>query len=95
MREAEERDEGYIAGSRHMPYRLLGAVSDGLGDLPVVTICSTGARAAIAASLLAAHGIDARPVRRRRRGRLGSPRRPHDRVPPLRLVGKLLRPAPV
>jgi hydroxyacylglutathione hydrolase len=62
VREAEERDEGYIAGSRHMPYRLLGAVSDGLGDLPVVTICSTGARAAIAASLLTAHGIDARPV---------------------------------
>jgi hydroxyacylglutathione hydrolase len=62
VRESDERDEGYIAGSRHMPYRLLAAVSDGLGDLPVVTICTTGARAAIAASLLAAHGIEARPV---------------------------------
>ena len=62
VREADERDEGYIAGSRHMPYRLLAAVSDGLGDVPVVTICTTGARAAIAASLLAAHGIEARPV---------------------------------
>jgi rhodanese-related sulfurtransferase len=45
-----------------MPYRLLAAVSDRLGELPVVTICTTGARAAIAASLLAAHGIEARPV---------------------------------
>jgi hydroxyacylglutathione hydrolase len=62
VRESDERDEGYIAGSRHMPYRLLSAVSDGLGELPVVTICTTGARAAIAASLLAAHGIEARPV---------------------------------
>jgi rhodanese-related sulfurtransferase len=62
VRESDERDEGYIAGSRHMPYRLLAAVSDGLGDLPVVTICTTGARAAIAASLLAAQGIEARPV---------------------------------
>ena len=29
---------------------------------PVVTICESGARAAIAASLLAREGIDARPV---------------------------------
>ena len=62
VREADERDEGYIAGSRHIPYRLLPAVSDGLSDKTVVTICSTGARAGIAASLLAAHGVDARPV---------------------------------
>lgn len=62
VREADERDEGYIAGSRHIPYRLLPAVSDGLADQTVVTICSTGARAAIAASILAARGVDARPV---------------------------------
>jgi hydroxyacylglutathione hydrolase len=62
VREADERDEGYIAGSRHIPYRLLPAVSDGLGDRAVVTICSTGARAGIAASVLAARGVDARPV---------------------------------
>ena len=62
VREADERDEGYIAGSRHIPYRLLPAVSDGLSDRTVVTICSTGARAGIAASLLAARGVDARPV---------------------------------
>jgi len=62
VREADERDEGYIAGSRHIPYRLLPAVSDGLDDCTVVTICTTGARAGIAASVLAARGVDARPV---------------------------------
>jgi glyoxylase-like metal-dependent hydrolase (beta-lactamase superfamily II)/rhodanese-related sulfurtransferase len=62
VREADERDEGYIAGSRHIPYRLLPAISDGLADRTVVTVCSTGARAGIAASVLAARGIDARPV---------------------------------
>jgi rhodanese-related sulfurtransferase len=32
------------------------------GDRPVVTICSTGPRAAIAASILRGKGLDARPV---------------------------------
>jgi len=63
VREADERDDGYIAGSRHIPYRLLPGLCDGLAnEKPVVTICQTGARAAIAASVLAASGIDARPV---------------------------------
>ena len=63
VREADERSSGYIAGSRHIPYRLLRAVGDGIGaDRPVVTICESGARAAIAASVLAARGVDARPV---------------------------------
>jgi hydroxyacylglutathione hydrolase len=64
VREKDERDTGYIPGSVHMPYRLLRAcgtdcVEDGK---PVVTICESGARAGIAASVLAAAGIDARPV---------------------------------
>lgn len=63
VREKDERDSAYIAGSRHLPYRLVGAFSDGLpSNRPVVTICESGARASIAASLLAARGIDARPV---------------------------------
>jgi glyoxylase-like metal-dependent hydrolase (beta-lactamase superfamily II)/rhodanese-related sulfurtransferase len=63
VREADERDDGYIPGSRHVPYRLVGAFADSIGNgKPVVTICETGARAAIAASVLAAHGVDARPV---------------------------------
>jgi rhodanese-related sulfurtransferase len=65
VREAEERDAGYIAGSRHIPFRLVGALSEGLPtDRPIVTICESGTRAAIAASVLAAHGVDARPVLR-------------------------------
>jgi hydroxyacylglutathione hydrolase len=64
VRELDERDSGYIAGSRHIPYRLLRAIgTESLpSDRPVVTICESGARAAIAASLLAREGIDARPV---------------------------------
>jgi glyoxylase-like metal-dependent hydrolase (beta-lactamase superfamily II)/rhodanese-related sulfurtransferase len=63
VREADERDAGYISGSRHVPYRLVRACGDELGNgKPVVTICETGSRAAIAASVLAAAGVDARPV---------------------------------
>jgi rhodanese-related sulfurtransferase len=63
VREKDERDTGYIAGSRNIPYRLLAL---GEGDLPrdkpIVTICESGPRAAIAASILAARGFDAHPV---------------------------------
>jgi hydroxyacylglutathione hydrolase len=63
VREKDERDSGYIAGSVHVPYRLLRDYGDEFdGGGTVVTICETGARAAIAASLLAARGVDARPV---------------------------------
>jgi hydroxyacylglutathione hydrolase len=63
VREKDERDEGYIPGSRHIPYRLVRAYGDELREgRPVVTICSTGPRAGVAASVLAAEGIDARPV---------------------------------
>jgi hydroxyacylglutathione hydrolase len=63
VREADERDAGYISGSRHVPYRLVRSYGEALGNgRPVVTICETGSRAAIAASVLAAAGVDARPV---------------------------------
>jgi rhodanese-related sulfurtransferase len=64
VREKSERDEGYIPGSLHIPYRLLrDAGTDGVDTAkPVVTICESGARAGIAASVLAAAGVDARPV---------------------------------
>jgi hydroxyacylglutathione hydrolase len=65
VRELDERDGAFIPGSRHIPYRLLrhagAAAADGK---QVVTICESGARAAIAASVLAAAGVDARPVLR-------------------------------
>jgi hydroxyacylglutathione hydrolase len=63
VREPHERDEGYIPGSRNIPYRLVREWVDDLqGGKPVVTICSSGSRAGVAASVLAAAGIDARPV---------------------------------
>ena len=63
VREKDERDEGYIPGSRNVPYRLMRLCCPDLPrDRPVITICGSGPRAAIAASLLRAKGIDARPV---------------------------------
>ena len=63
VREKDERDAGYIAGSRNIPYRLLAlGEADLPRDRPIVTICETGPRAAIAASMLSARGFDARPV---------------------------------
>jgi hydroxyacylglutathione hydrolase len=64
VREASERDGGYIPGSRNIPYRLLRKLAgDGLErGRPVVTICESGPRAAIAASVLRREGFDARPV---------------------------------
>jgi hydroxyacylglutathione hydrolase len=64
VREASERDGGYIPGSRNIPYRLLRrAGSTALeADKPVVTICESGARAAVAASLLAREGYDVRAL---------------------------------
>ena len=63
VRERDERDTGYIAGSRNIPYRLLPiSGAEVPTDRPVVTICESGARAGIAASILAAKGVAARPV---------------------------------
>ena len=63
VREHDERDEGYIPGSRNVPYRLMRVCCPDLpDDRPIVTICNSGPRAAIAASMLRAKGYDARPV---------------------------------
>jgi rhodanese-related sulfurtransferase len=61
VREEDEHDEGTIPGSLGIPYRLV-ASADLPRDRLVVTICESGARAAIAASVLRAGGYDARPV---------------------------------
>jgi hydroxyacylglutathione hydrolase len=63
VREKDERDNGYIANSRNIPYRMLALGENDLPrDRPLVTICESGPRAAIAASVLAARGFDARAV---------------------------------
>jgi len=63
VRDKDERDSGYIPGSRNIPYRLLRSCCP---DLPqerqLVTICGSGARSAIASSVLRTKGYDARPV---------------------------------
>jgi hydroxyacylglutathione hydrolase len=63
VREKAERDEGYIEGTRHLPYRIVRKCLDDLPeDRPIVTICSSGARASIAASVIAAAGKEVHPV---------------------------------
>jgi hydroxyacylglutathione hydrolase len=63
VREKSERDEGYVDGTRHMPYRLVRAFLDDLpDDRPIITICTTGSRASIAASVIAASGKEVYPV---------------------------------
>jgi hydroxyacylglutathione hydrolase len=64
VREKDERDQEFIPGSTHLPYRSVRqAAENGLcGERPIVTICESGARAAVAASVLQSVGVDARPV---------------------------------
>ena len=63
VREEDDRDTGYIPGSRNVPYRLVGSCCPDLPlDRPVVTICDTGPRAVIAASILRTRGYDVHPI---------------------------------
>jgi hydroxyacylglutathione hydrolase len=64
VRETDERDESHIPGSQHLPYRTARAAAEAglLNGRPVVTICESGHRAAVAASVLQAAGVNARPV---------------------------------
>ena len=64
MREAAERDGGYIPGSKNIPFRLLRKLGPGALERsrPVVTVCESGARATIAASLLQREGFDVSAV---------------------------------
>jgi len=64
VREPYERDTGYVPGSRNVPYRLLRRSRGDALDAtkPIVTICESGARAVIAASVLQSEGFDATAV---------------------------------
>ena len=63
VREEEDLATGTIPGSRNVPYRLIATCCPDLQtDATVVTICDTGPRAVIAASILRTRGYDARPV---------------------------------
>jgi rhodanese-related sulfurtransferase len=57
VRELDEWDAGHIPGSVHTPYHDIHGIPDGIDrDKPVAVICSSGQRAAPAASLLRRHG---------------------------------------
>jgi hydroxyacylglutathione hydrolase len=57
VRGAGEYAAGHIAGSRHIPLGYLaGRLAEVPADRPVVVQCQSGARSAIGASILVAHG---------------------------------------
>lgn len=63
VRDADERDAGFIAQSRHIPLKELEARVGELAkakDKPVVVVCASGARSATAAAVLKGkHGFSA------------------------------------
>ncbi len=64
VREAQEREFGYLATSVHAPIELLARGGINLGDGPVVVACEVGNRAALAASVLRRQGhADVRRLR--------------------------------
>jgi rhodanese-related sulfurtransferase len=57
VRERDEWDAGHIEGSVHLPYHDIHGIPEGIDpQRPVAVICSSGQRAAPAASLLRRHG---------------------------------------
>jgi rhodanese-related sulfurtransferase len=57
VREQDEWDAGHIPGSTHAPYHDIHALPDGIdAERAVAVICSSGQRAAVAASLLRRYG---------------------------------------
>jgi hydroxyacylglutathione hydrolase len=58
VRELDEWNSGHIPGSVHLPYHDIHGVPEGIDpERPVAVICSSGQRAAPAASLLRRHGV--------------------------------------
>src|SRR5581483_8365962 len=64
VREDDEREEASLPGAIELAYRLVRIAPPSALDPahPVYLICASGARATLAASLLARDGYDARPV---------------------------------
>ncbi len=63
VREPDEREAEPFPRARPVPYRLARELAASLPrDRTIVPICESGARAAVAASVLAAEGLDVRPV---------------------------------
>jgi hydroxyacylglutathione hydrolase len=64
VREDDERESTPLPGASALPFRLLrtSPPAELERGRPIYTVCASGARATLAASLLARHGFDARPV---------------------------------
>jgi rhodanese-related sulfurtransferase len=60
VREPEEWEAGHVPGARHVP---LGQLPDRMGELgrtePIVVICRSGSRSALATEWLTTAGFDA------------------------------------
>ena len=86
VREADERDAGFIPGSCHLPYRnARQAAENGLcGERPIVTICESGAARGDRGERAARRGPRRAARARRRHPRVAGARRRDDDVPPLR-----------
>jgi len=59
VREAHERETGWIPNSTHIPYHAVRGVPEGIDrDAPVAVICSSGKRSVVAASQLKRFGLE-------------------------------------
>ena len=85
VREQDERDEGYIPGSRNVPYRLMRDVLPGPARRPADRHdLQLGPARGDRREHPPREGPRRAPGRRRRHGRLARPRRDDGQLPPLR-----------
>ena len=94
VREASERDAGFIPGTNHMPYRnARQAAEHGLcGAKPVVTICESRPAGRDRRERAARGGRRRAPGARGRHQRVARTRRRAGLVPPLRRLALVTRP---
>jgi hydroxyacylglutathione hydrolase len=58
VRNADEYEDGHLPGALNIPYGWVPRNLDEIGEGPVVVHCASGARSALAASVLERHGIE-------------------------------------
>ena len=90
VRERDERDEGYIPGSRNIPYRLLRTCCPDLPDGPPDRhdLRDSGPAPRSRRASCRARGLDARPVVDGGMTRLARPRRDDGQLPSLRHLSR-------
>ena len=84
VREKDERDGGYIAGTRNIPYRLLRVWASARREAGRHDLQHGRARGDRGERARRAAGSTRAPRPARRRSHAGGARRPHGRAPPLR-----------